>query len=133
MRLHRQDGFIRGVLWLALIVAIAAVALLDGMAVFRAHQSAGDDAATAAREARDTYAVSQDVASAKYAARQYLLRADDRMPLFVTARMPDDKLLFTVSARSHADTYAFKYLAHVPGLRKWVESATDPTETRSSQ
>ena len=33
-RLRRQDGFIREILWVALIIAIIAVVILDGMAIF---------------------------------------------------------------------------------------------------
>jgi hypothetical protein len=130
--LRRQEGFIRGILWLALILAIGAAALLDGMAIFTAHQSAKDDAATAAQEARNTYAVSQSVAAAKLAAGQYLLKANDRMTSFATSQTSDGNILFTVGAKAHADTYAFKYLAHVPGLKKWVTGVTNPTAVRSS-
>jgi hypothetical protein len=130
--LRRQEGFIRGILWLALILAIAAAALLDGMAIFTAHQSAKDDAATAAQEARNTYAVSQSVAAAKLAAGQYLLKANDRMTSFAASQTSDGSVLFTVGAKAHADTYAFNYLAHVPGLKKWVTGVTNPTAVRSA-
>ena len=54
--LTRQDGFIREVVWLAVIVAVVAVVLLDAMALFNAHQSSHDNASSAAREAQTEYA-----------------------------------------------------------------------------
>ena len=47
-RLRSQDGFIREILWVALVIAIIAVVLLDGMSIFTAHQSARDDSSAAA-------------------------------------------------------------------------------------
>ena len=127
-RLRRQDGFIREILWLALILAILAVVVLDGLALFTAHQSVKDDADTAAEEARTEYAQSQDLGAAKLAAEQYLIKANKKFIAFSAATGVDGGLVITVKARAHADTYAFKYLRYV-GLKKWVDQMTNPTAT----
>ena len=70
-RLRNQDGFIREVIWIAVILGVIAVVILDGMAIFGAYQSA-DDATSAAAEARTEYAQTLSVPAAKLAAEQYL-------------------------------------------------------------
>ena len=55
-RLRSQDGFIREVVWIVVILTIIAVVILDGMAIFNAYQSAGDSATNAAEQARTEYA-----------------------------------------------------------------------------
>ena len=57
----------RDVIWIAVILLVIAVVILDGMAIFRAYQSA-DDAASAAEEALTEYAQTTDVTAAKLAA-----------------------------------------------------------------
>ena len=129
--LRRQDGLLREALWIGFVVAIAAVVLLDGMALFGAHQSVGDSAATAAREARNTYYQTQDVARAELAAKGYLEKDGKVLTEFSTSRGLDGALLFNVSATGHAETYAFKYLSYV-GLDDWVDRTTNPTTTGSA-
>lgn len=128
---HRQAGFIRDVLWLALIVLIIAVAVLDGLALFNARASVEKSAREAAREARNVYSQTQDMDTARQAAATYLLKGSHELTAFEVATDPNGVLVFTVSATSRANTYAFHYLGYL-GLNGWVEHLSHPTSTESS-
>ena len=130
-RLRRQDGFIREILWVALAIAVVAVVLLDAMALFNAHQSVHDNASTAANAARDEYAQTTNAAQAEAVANQSLVKSGDKLIKFSTSRGLDANLVFTVEAQGHADTYAFHYLSSL-GLKKWVNTISNPTAAESS-
>ncbi len=132
-RLRRQDGFIREILWVALIIAIIAVVILDGMAIFRAHQSVSDDSTRAADEARSEYAQTTNAPAAKLAAEQYLAKSDLELVAYSATRNAEGNVEFTVTAKATADTYAFKLLGVIPPLEDWVERTTHPTGTGTSQ
>jgi len=131
-RLRSQDGFIREVVWIVVILAVIAVVILDGMAIFRAYQSA-DDASSAADEARTEYAQSLNVVAAEQAAEDYLTKSDIEMIDFKAAQTESGTVRFTVTAGATADTYAFRYLAWIPPLEDWVERTTHPTRTGSAE
>jgi hypothetical protein len=131
-RLRSQDGFIREVIWIAVILGVIGIVILDGMAIFRAYQSA-DDATSAAREASTEYAQSLDVPSAKLAAEQYMARSGLEMTGFKAVQTSSGTVKFTVTAEATADTYAFRYLAKIPPLKDWVERTTHPTRTGSAE
>jgi Flp pilus assembly protein TadG len=131
-RLRNQDGFIREVVWVAVILLVIAVVILDGMAIFSAYQSA-DDATSAAEEARTEYAQTLSVPAAKLAAEQYLDKSDIEMIGFKAVQTESGTVKFTVTARSTADTYAFSYLGMIPPLKDWVERTTHPTRTGSAE
>jgi Flp pilus assembly protein TadG len=131
-RLRGQDGFIRDVIWIAVILLVIAVVILDGMAIFRAYQSA-DDATSAAEEALTEYAQTTDVTAAKLAAEQYLAKSDIEMTSFKAVQTANGTVKFTVTATAAADTYAFKYLGKIPPLADWVERTTHPTRTGSAE
>ena len=131
-RVRNQDGFIREVIWIAVILGIIAVVILDGMAIFGAYQSA-DDATSAAEEARTEYAQTINVPAAKLAAQQYLDKSDIEMVDFKAVQTEDGTVKFTVTAEASADTYAFRYLGMIPPLEDWVERTTHPTRTGSAE
>jgi len=131
-RLRRQDGLIREAIWLFAIIAIIAVVMLDGFALFHANQSVRDAAAAAANEARNAYSQSPTLATARLAAQDYLASNGDTLVKMTTSQAADGTITFTVTAKTHADTYAFKYLRYV-GLKKWVQQTSNPTVTRSSE
>jgi hypothetical protein len=131
-RLRNQDGFIREVIWIAVILAVIAVVILDGMAIFRAYQSA-DDATSAADEALTEYAQSTNVGAAKQAAEEYLAKSGIEMVGFKAVQTESGTVRFTVTAKATADTYAFRYLAAIPPLEDWVERTTHPTRTGSAE
>ena len=131
-RLRSQDGFIREVVWIAVILGVIAVVILDGMAIFGAYQSA-DDAASAAEEARTEYAQTLDVPTAKLAAEQYLAKSDLEMIDFKAVQTDGGTVKFTVTAKASADTYAFRYLGMIPPLEDWVDRTTHPTRTGSAE
>ena len=120
-RLRRQDGFIREILWLVLSLAILAIVVLDGLAIFTAHQSVKGDSERAAAEAHTEFVQTLDLGAAKLAAQQYLIKANMKLLAFSSATGLDGGTVITVKAKAHADTYAFKLLRHV-GLKKWVRS-----------
>jgi hypothetical protein len=131
-RLRRQDGFIREIFWLALCLTILAVVVLDGLALFNAHQSVKGDAQTAAAEAQMVLVQTPDLGAAKLAAQQYLIKSNKTLVAFSSAPGPDGGTVITVTAKAHADTYAFKFLRYV-GLKKWVNQMTNPTGTGASE
>jgi hypothetical protein len=131
-RWRAEDGFIREILWLALIALIIAVAVLDGLAIFWANQGVKDDALRAARAAATEYVQTLNPTSAELAAQQALLHSDEKLTDFSIATAPDGSAVVTVTAKAHAETRAFKFLRYV-GLKKWVDRVTNPTATRSSQ
>jgi Flp pilus assembly protein TadG len=131
-RLRGQDGFIRDVIWIAVILLVIAVVILDGMAIFRAYQSA-DDATSAAEEALTEYAQTTDVTAAKLAAAQYLAKSDIEMTSFEAVQTANGTVKFTVTATASADTYVFSYLGKISPLKDWVERTTHPTRTGSAE
>ena len=131
-RLRGQDGFIREVVWIAVILLVIAVVILDGMAIFSAYQSA-DDATSAAEEARTEYAQTLSVPAAKLAAEQYLAKSGIEMTSFKAVQTADGTVKFTVTATSTADTYVFGYLGKIPPLKDWVDRTTHPTRTGSAE
>jgi hypothetical protein len=130
-RTRRQDGFIREILWLALALAILAVVVLDGLAIFTASQSVKGDAERAASEAHSELVQTLDLGAAKLAAQQYLIKSDKKLIGFSSAPGVEGGTVITVKARAHADTRAFKLLRYV-GLKKWVDRMTNPTGTGTS-
>jgi tRNA U34 2-thiouridine synthase MnmA/TrmU len=78
-RWRAEDGFIREILWLGLIILIVAVAVLDGLAIFWANQSVKDDALRAARAASTEYVQTQSTSAAKLAAQEALVLADEKL------------------------------------------------------
>jgi hypothetical protein len=131
-RWRRQDGFIREIFWLALSLTILAILVLDGLAVFNAHQSVKGDAQRAAAEAHMELVQTPDLGAARLAAQQYLIKSNKTLVAFSSAPGTDGGTAITVKARAHADTYAFKYLRYV-GLEKWVDQMTNPTGTGTSE
>jgi glutathione S-transferase len=132
-RLRGQDGFIRGVVWIVVILAIIAVVILDGMAIFSAYQSAGDSATNAAEDARTEYAQTLNVPSAKLAAEQYLAKKNLELVDFTAVQTSEGTVKFTVTDKATADTYAFRFLGAIPPLKDWVERTTHPTRTGSAE
>jgi hypothetical protein len=131
-RLRRQDGFIREILWLVVVLAILAVVVLDGLALFTAHQSVKGDAQRAAEDAHTEFVQTLDLVAAKMAAQQYLIKATKKLVAFSSTPSLDGGAVITVTARAHADTYAFKLLRYV-GLKKWVSQMANPTGTGTSE
>jgi hypothetical protein len=131
-RLRGQDGFIREVVWIVVVLTVIGVVVLDGMAIFSAYQSA-DDAAKAAREARTEYVQSLSVPAAELAADQYLARSGLEMIDFEAAQTESGSVRFTVTAQASADTYAFHHLGRIPQLEDWVQRTTHPTRTGSAE
>ena len=127
-RLRRQDGFIREILWLALGLGIFAILVLDGIALVTSHQSVQADARTAATQAQTVYAQTLDLAAAKLAAQEYLIKANEKLVAFSSTTGLDGTTVITVKAKAHADTRAFKLLRYV-GLKKWVDHTVNPTGT----
>jgi hypothetical protein len=132
-RLRNQDGFIREALWIVLILTIIAVVILDGMAIFSAYQSAGDNATNAAEQARTEYAQSVNAQTAKLSAEEYLAKKGLELVSFKAAQTTDGTVQFTVTAKSTADTYAFRYLGAIPPLKEWVERTTHPVRTGAAE
>jgi Flp pilus assembly protein TadG len=131
-RSHGEDGFIREVVWIAVILLVIAVVVLDGMAIFNAYQSAGDSAQAAATAALTEYVQSENVSAAKLAAQQRLATSGLQMVGFAVGQDAAGSTLITVTAKDHANTYAFHYLSVIPQLKKWVARVTEPVRSGSA-
>jgi hypothetical protein len=131
-RLRSQEGFIREIVWIVVILAIIAVVILDSMAIFNAYQSAGNTSSDAAQAAVTEYAQSQDVASAKLAAQEHLARNGLTLVGFKVTQSAEGATKFVVTAKDHADTYAFHYLGVISPLKDWVDRTTNPVRSGSA-
>ena len=132
-RLRSQDGFIREVVWIVVILAIIAVVILDGMAVFNAHQSVSNTSSDAAQAALTEYAQSQNAPSAKLAAQEQLSKNGLTMVSFKITQNPEGNTKIVVSAKDHADTYALHFLGQIPPFKHWVERVTNPVRSGSAE
>ena len=75
-RLRNQDGFIRGLVWMVVILAVISVVILDGMAIFNAYQTAGDGSGDAAQAAPHRVRPDdQNAAAAKLAAEEHAAKS----------------------------------------------------------
>lgn len=132
-RRRRQEGLIREALYIFLVVAIVMAVLLDGFAIFSAQQSARDAASDGGREAKQEYAQSGNIDLAEKAAKAHVEAGGGEFIDFSSpAGTGADARSFTVTVRQTADTYLFRYLGYVPGLRGWVEDVENPTITRTT-
>ncbi len=52
---------------------------------------------------------------------------------FKAAQTENGTVMFTVTAKATADTYAFKFLGAIPPLKDWVEHSTHPVETGNAE
>jgi hypothetical protein len=132
-RLRGEEGFIREVVWVAVILAVIAVVILDGMALFNAYQSAETSSGDAAEAAVTEYAQSVDVQAAKVAAVNRLQKNGLELVKFSAVRGADGGVRFTVTATATADTYAFRYLGAIPQLKDWVTRTTHPVRSGSAE
>ena len=132
-RLRGQDGFIREVIWIAVILLVVAVVILDGMAIFNAHQAVDNSTTDAAEAAVTEYAQSLDFTQAKLAASEHLAKSGLELVKFTSRNNPDGTIEFSVTAKATADTYGFRYLAKIPQLKDWVQRTTHPVGTGTAQ
>jgi hypothetical protein len=132
-RLRSQDGFIRGVVWIVVILAIIAVVILDGMAIFNAYQSAGGSSTDAAQAGLTEYAQSTNMTAAKLAAEEHAAKSGLEIVKFSVDKTPEGAYEVTVTGTTSADTYAFRYLGLIPQLKDWVERTTNPVRTSTAQ
>lgn len=132
-RLRRQDGYFREILWVALVIAIIAVVLLDGVSIFNGYRGIANDAGNAADAARTEYSQTADVDSAKNAAETFLIKQGDKLVGFETGQATEGGTSFTVTAKTHSQTYVFKYFRYIPGLKSWVNGVINPTSTQTKQ
>ena len=132
-RLRSQDGFIREVVWIVVILTIIAVVILDGMAIFNAYQSAGNGSADAAKAGLTEYAQTTNVQAAELAARDHANKSGIEIVKFSVGKTPEGSYTVTVTGKTSADTYAFRYLGLIPPLKDWVERTTHPVRTDSAE
>ena len=132
-RLRNQDGFIRGLVWIVVVLAVISVVILDGMAIFNAYQTAGDGSGDAAQAALTEYAQSGDLTAAKLAAEEQAAKTGLQIVGFSVVAAPDGTYKVTVKGKTSADTYAFHYLGIISPLKDWVEKTTHPVRSNSAQ
>jgi Flp pilus assembly protein TadG len=131
-RLRSQDGFIREVVWIVVVLAVIAVVVLDAMAIFNAHQSVSNTSSDAAQAALTEYAQSQNAAAAKLAAEEQLAKNGLTMVSFKINQNPEGNTKIVVTSKDHADTYAFRFLGKIPPFKDWVQSVTNPVGSGSA-
>lgn len=126
-----QAGFVRELLWVSLVVLIGAVVILDAVSLYSAYERVRKDSNDAARLARQVHLQELDVRKAERSARTLLVRRGDTLTSFETEGS-GEATVFIVAAERHVDTYAFGYLAYIPGLDGWVERSMNPSATARS-
>lgn len=126
-----QAGFVRELLWVSLVVLIGAVVVLDAVSLYSAYERVRKDSDDAARLARQVHLQELDVRQAERSARALLGRRGDELTSFETEGS-GEATVFIVAATRHVDTYAFGYLAHIPGVDGWVERTTNPSAAARS-
>lgn len=131
-RWRRQNGLIREALYIFLGVALTMAVLLDGVAIVKAQETARDVASDAGSEARVAYTNTGDIHQAKQAAEDHAENSDAVMLDFSVQSQLTSTPTFTVTAQAHTDTYLFKYIKYVPGLKDWVDEVQNPVITRST-
>ena len=132
-RLRNQDGFIRGLVWIVVILAVISVVILDGMAIFNAYQTAGDGSGDAAKAAITEYAQSTNLTAAKLAAEEQAAKNGLKIVKFTVGENNEGTYKVTITGETSAETYALHYLGMIPPLKDWVERTTHPVRTNSAQ
>ncbi len=70
-----------------------------------------------------------DVNQAKQAANEHVTNGDGKMLHFSVAANLTTTPTFSVTVQTHTDTYLFKYLKYIPGLKAWVHDVQNPVIT----
>jgi hypothetical protein len=115
----------------SLVVLIGAVVVLDAVSLYSAYERVRKDSDDAVRLARQVHVQELDVRKAERSARGLLERRGDVMTSF-EAESRGETTVFVVAATRHVDTYAFGYLAYIPGVDGWVERTLNPSATARS-
>lgn len=126
-----QGGFVRELLWVSLVVLIGAIVVLDAVSLYSAYERVRTDSRDAARLARQVHLQELDVRKAEGSARALLERRGGELTGFETEGS-GEATVFVVAATRHVDTFAFGYLAHIPGVDGWVERTMNPSATARS-
>ncbi|MDO8735677.1 MAG: hypothetical protein Q7K29_01145 [Thermoleophilia bacterium] len=117
-----NGSFMSTVVFLAVVVAIIGVCIIDGSSVFYANQSSAEGAQEAANLATVEYRISQSDVRAEVAAADYCESKDLEFIDFRINREAGHT--FSVTCGRQATTYAFKY---VPFLEELI-----PQESRKT-
>ena len=134
-RLRAEDGLIRGIVGLALILAVIAVVVVDSISMFSASQKVDSDAHSAATAARFAYSQTTNLTNfgpAERAAKQLLRRGGDKI-ISVKHQATGGEPLFIVSASRTAHTYVLKYCTHLPWIGKQIGRWLHPHSTGTSK
>jgi hypothetical protein len=132
-RLRNQDGFIRGLVWIVVVLAVISIVILDSMAIFHAYQGASSASGDAAQAALTEYAQSTNLTAAKLAAEEQAAKQGLQIVAFSVGKTPEGNYEVTVKGKTSADTYAFHYLGMIGPLKDWVERTTHPVRTNTAE
>jgi hypothetical protein len=132
-RLRNQDGFIRGLVWIVVVLAVLSVVILDGMAVFNANQTADNASGDAAEAALTEYAQSTNLTAAKLAAEEQAAKSGLEIVKFSVVKDAEGNYKVKVTGKASADTYAFHYLSVISPLKDWVARTTHPVRSNSAE
>jgi hypothetical protein len=131
-RLRAEDGFVRGIVVFAVMLAVVAVVVLDSVSMFSAGQKVERDARSAAGAARFSYSQSSNIVVAEQKAKDWLRHAGDKV-ISVKSEATAGEPTFTVSASRKAHTYALKYGTHLPWIGQHIGRWLHPHSTQSSR
>lgn len=128
-RLFRDESgsFTSTAIFLGIVVAIMAVAVIDGSAVFFAYRSSNQVTLEASELAMEEYKLNRN----EYVAQQTAIdHCEDRGLEFIEVkRLPElSSNAFEVTCEKDADTFVFKRL---PWFRELIHQRTANTEYRS--
>jgi Flp pilus assembly protein TadG len=113
--ISREDGsFVGTAIFLALIIGVLAIVIIDGSSVFYASQAAADGAQQAANLAQDTYKETRSDVAAENAAADYCEGKDLSFDKFEIIQKQGHT--YSVTCSKDASTFVFKRLPYFEGL-----------------
>lgn len=119
-----RGGVLGTLIFLAIVIAIMAVVVIDGISIYKAYSEVHKATKEAAEEAAQTYKDTRNEVRAQLAAQAYCEAEGFEYVGFEVNREMGN--LFEVTCANEADTYAFKYLP-------WLKDMTHQESTNSAR
>jgi hypothetical protein len=137
-RWHRQDGFVRGTILIAVIIVVLAVLVLDTVAVVNASLGVRQNATDAADQALSTYVETENTGLAMASAATFLNLHDSVLIRQSSAFKPSKtggpaQSTVTITAVRQPHTYVLHYLQSLPmGIGPWIHKTLNPRATETN-
>ncbi len=136
-RWHRQDGFVREVVYTAAVIVIIGVMVLDIVSVVNTSLGVRQNATDAADQALTTYVQTNNTGIAMENASSFLKLHDATLLRSRSTMVPatgPEPVRVTITAAKLPHTYLFHYFQSLPWVGPWFHKILHPqaTETNDS-